>query len=246
MSTKPVTTEAARRRRRPTKQGTVLTHDLIVATALRMLAEHGAAGLSARRLGLALGADPSTVYRYFAGMDDLVLAIADELIHRALAGWQPTGAWRADLRTLGARIHQAYLAHPQAAQLTANRVSGRSHEIAADETILGILHTAGFPTPAAVRVYHAFIDQTLAFAALDAASLALPDEARAADERQWQATYARLPLRTHPHIAAAAPLLVARMNDSAYPAALDLLLAGAEAELAAKPSPIGKTGEPTR
>jgi len=231
MPPKPVTPDTARRRRRPTKNGTVLTHDLIVATALRMLAEHGAEGLSARRLGLALGADPSAVYRYFAGMDDLVLAIADELIHRALDGWQPTGRWHEDLRALGTRIHRAYLAHPQAAQLTANRVSGRDHEIAADETILGILHAAGFRGAAAVRIYHAFIDQTLAFAALDAASLALPREAREADERQWQATYAQLSRTTHPHIAAAAPLLVARMNDSAYPAALELLLAGAAAEL---------------
>jgi AcrR family transcriptional regulator len=233
MPPKPVTPETARRRRRPTKAGTVLTHDLIVATALRMLAEHGAEGLSARRLGLALGADPSAVYRYFAGMDDLVLAIADELIHQALADWQPTGRWQADLRALGTGIHRAYLAHPQAAQLTANRVSGRSHEIAADETILGILHGAGFHGVAAARIYHVFIDQTLAFAALDAASLALPQEAREADEQQWRATYARLPGTTHPHIATAAPLLVARMNDSAYPAALDLLLAGAAAELGA-------------
>ncbi|GAA2055362.1 hypothetical protein GCM10009839_74920 [Catenulispora yoronensis] len=112
-------------------------------------------------------------------------------------------------------------------------MSGRSHEIDADETILGILHRAGFRDAAAARVYHAFIDQTLAFAALDAASLALPDEAREADERQWRATYARLPAETHPHIAAAAPLLVARMNDSAYPAALDLLIAGAGVELEA-------------
>jgi AcrR family transcriptional regulator len=230
MPPKPVTPETARRRRRP-KTGTVLSHDLIVATALRMLAEHGAEGLSARRLGLALGADPSTVYRYFAGMDDLVLAIADELIHQALTGWQPTGHWQQDLRVLGTRVHRAYLTHPQAAQLTANRVSGRSHEIAADETILGILHDTGFQGPAAARIYHAFIDQTLAFAALDAASLALPEDARKADERQWQATYAQLPSATYPHIAAAAPLLVARMNDSAYPAALDLLLAGAAAEL---------------
>ena len=62
---KQVVPDAARQRRRRTKQGTVLSHRLIVETALRMLHEHGAAGLSARRLGLALGTDASTVYRYF-------------------------------------------------------------------------------------------------------------------------------------------------------------------------------------
>ncbi|MEV6653425.1 TetR/AcrR family transcriptional regulator [Streptomyces sp. NPDC051219] len=231
---KPVVAENARRRRRPTKNGAVLSEQLIVETALRMLREHGSAGLTVRRLGTALGADPSTLYRYFSGIDDLTLAIGDVLIGRALAGWQATGEWRADLRELGLRIHAAYLGHPQAAVLTASRVTGRDHEVAADETILGLLRSAGFADADAVRVYHAFIDQSLAFAALDAASLALPEAARAADEEVWRATYARLPAATHPHIAATAPLLVARMNDSAYPTALDMLLDSAQAQLAAR------------
>ncbi len=229
---KAVVPQDARQRRRRTKQGTVLSHGLIVETALRMLHEHGADGLTARRLGVALGADASTVYRYFSGMDDLVLAIADELMSRAMKDWRPAGDWSARLRDLGLRIHSAYLAHPQAAVLTANRVSGRAHEVAVDEAILGILRTAGFPDPAAVRIYQVFIDQSLAFAALDAASLAMPAAARRADEEVWRATYARLSELTFPHIAATAELLVARMNQSGYPAALDMLLAAAASELA--------------
>ncbi|MEU0394898.1 TetR/AcrR family transcriptional regulator [Streptomyces sp. NPDC006208] len=230
---KKVVSESERRRRRPTKTGVVLSEQLIVTTALRMLREHGAAGLTARRIGAALGADPSSLYRYFRGMDELTLAVGDELIGRALRGWSASADWRADLRELGLRIHAAYLAHPQAAVLTASRVSGRAHEIASDEIILGVLHRAGFPTPAAVRVYHCFIDQTLAFAALDAATAALPEAARRADEAVWQATYARLPADTHPCIAPAAPHLVAEMNVSAYPAALDMLIESAAARLAA-------------
>ncbi|MCX4514668.1 TetR/AcrR family transcriptional regulator [Streptomyces sp. NBC_01619] len=231
---KKVVPDSERRRRRPTRTGVVLSEQLIVETALRMLREHGGEGLTARRLGTALGADPSTLYRYFRGMDELILAVGDELIGRALRGWSATDDWRTDLRELGLRIHAAYLAHPQAAVLTASRVSGRVHEIASDETILGVLHRAGFPVPAAVRIYHCFIDQTLAFAALDAAALALPEEARLADEAVWQATYARLPADTHPHIAPAAPYLVAEMNTSAYPAALDMLIASAASQLTAR------------
>ncbi|MFJ6940740.1 TetR/AcrR family transcriptional regulator [Streptomyces sp. NPDC101132] len=230
---KQVVPEPARRRRRPTKTGTVLSERMIVETALRMLREHGSGGLTARRLGAALGADPSTLYRYFAGMDDLTRAIGEELTGRALEGWTATGDWRADLGALGLRIHRAYLDHPQAAVLTASRVTGRPREIAADEAILGVLRTAGFPDPAAVRIYHAFIDQSLAFAALDAGSLALAEEARTADEEMWESTYARLPAETYPHIAATAALLAARMTHSAYPVALRMLLDSAEAQLSA-------------
>ncbi|MEU5329251.1 TetR/AcrR family transcriptional regulator [Streptomyces parvus] len=228
---KKVVPEEARRRRRPTRQGVVVTQHLIVETALRMLHEHGRDGLTVRRLGLALGADPSTLYRYFRGIDDLTLAIADELIGRAMHGRRPTGQWRTDLREIGLRIHTAYLAHPEAAVLTASRVSGRANEIAGDETVLGILRSTGLPDADVVRIYQAFVDQALAFAALDAASLALPEAARAADEQVWRATYAELPAETHPNIAALAPLLVARMNDSAYPTALEMLLDSAEASV---------------
>ncbi|MER7759745.1 TetR/AcrR family transcriptional regulator [Streptomyces sp. NPDC097619] len=230
---KEVVPEAARRRRRPTRTGTVLSEALIVETALRMLREHGSAGLSARRLGAALGADPSTLYRYFAGMDELTRAIGEELTGRALEGWRPGGDWREDLRALGLRVHGAYLAHPQAAVLTASRVTGRPREIAADEAVLGVLRGAGFPDRDAVRIYHAFIDQSLAFAALDAGALALAAEARSVDEDMWRTTYARLPADRYPHLAATAGLLAARMTESAYPDALDLLLRSAAAELAA-------------
>ncbi|MFI9169491.1 TetR/AcrR family transcriptional regulator [Streptomyces lincolnensis] len=225
---KPVVPEERRRRRRPTKSGTVLSERLIVETALRMLREHGSSGLTARRLGLALDADPSTLYRYFRSMDDLTLAIGDALIGRALEGWEPTGEWRADLRAVGLRIHAAYVAHPQAAVLTTSRVTGRANELAADEAVLDILRNAGFSLTDTVRVYHAFIDQTLAFAALDAASLALPSASLDADEDRWHSTYAHLPADRYPRIAEAAPLLATRMVTSAYPTALDMLLGAAE------------------
>lgn len=223
---------AARQRRRPTKQGVVLSEELIVQTALRLIEEHGAEALSVRRLGRALGADPSSLYRYFRHTDDLMLAVADELIGRTLRTWRPSGDWRADLRELGLRVHAGALAHPRAAVLSSYRVTGRVYEIQAVEAILGVLRGAGFPDAEAVRIYHAYVDQALAFGALDSATTALPKAAREAEAAVWQATYARLPADTYPHIAATARHLVATMRHSSYPAALDLLLSAAAARLA--------------
>ncbi|WP_019068522.1 TetR/AcrR family transcriptional regulator [Streptomyces hokutonensis] len=223
---------ADRRRRRPTKQGVVLSEELIVETALRLIEEHGAEALSVRRLGRALGADPSSLYRYFRHTDDLMLAVADELIGRTLRTWRPTGDWLADLRDLGLRMHAGALAHPRAAMLSSYRVTGRVYEIQAVETILGVLRGAGFPDTEAVRIYHAYVDQALAFGALDSANTALPKPARDAEAAVWQAMYAQLPADTHPHIAATARHLVATMRHSSYPAAQDLLLSAAAARLA--------------
>ncbi|MGW4566547.1 TetR/AcrR family transcriptional regulator [Streptomyces sp. NPDC004561] len=220
-----------RRRRRPTKQGVVLSEELIVRTAMRLIEEHGADALSVRRLGRALGADPSSLYRYFRHTDDLMLAVADELIGRTLATWRPTGDWAADLRDLGLRMHAGALAHPRAAVLSAHRVTGRAHEIQAVESILGVLRRAGFPDAEAVRIYHAFVDQALAFGALDSAGTALPRPAREAEAEVWRGTYGTLSADSHPHIAATARHLVATMRGSSYPAALELLLTAARTRL---------------
>ncbi|MGW8885662.1 helix-turn-helix domain-containing protein [Streptomyces sp. NPDC055749] len=219
-----------RQRRRPTKHGAVLSERLIVETALRLVAQHGAEALSVRRLGAALGADPSALYRYFRNTDALLLALADELVGRAQDGWEATGEWRADLRAIGLRIHASYQSNPQAAVLAAHRTTGRPHETRAVETILGVLRSAGFPDALAVRIYHAFVDQALAFAAQDAAALALPRAAQEAEEEVWHAVYGRLSPDTHPNIAATFPLLADDMRGSGYPFALELML-GAVAAL---------------
>jgi AcrR family transcriptional regulator len=225
--------ESPRQRRRSTKQGVVLSEQLIVETALRVLKYHGAAGLTVRRLGVALGADPTALYRYFRGIEDLILAITDELLRRVVEGWEPTGHWRDDMRALGLRVHRVYLQHPQAGVLSASRVTGGAHEIHVIETVLGLLRSAGFPEREAVDVYHAFIDQMLGFAALDAAFEALPAEHRERDDDTWRDTYARLPAATHPNIAATSRLLDESMRRSGCESALDLLLDGIAARLAA-------------
>ncbi|MFF0559556.1 helix-turn-helix domain-containing protein [Streptomyces sp. NPDC004266] len=224
-----VVPEGRRQRRRPTKQGAVLSERLIVETALRLIAQHGAEALSVRRLGAALGADPTALYRYFRNTDALLLAVADEMIGRAQEGWTATGDWRTDLRELGLRIHGCYQAYPRAAALAAHRTTGRPYETRAVERILGVLRSAGFPDALAVRIYHAFVDQALAFAAQDAAALALPPAAQEKETEVWHAVYGRLSPETHPNIAATFPLLAADMRDSGYPFALELMLAAVAA-----------------
>ena len=66
---------AKRTRNTRTRSGAVLSADLIADTAMNLVSEHGAAELSVRRLGAALGCDPTAVYRYFASMDALMLAV---------------------------------------------------------------------------------------------------------------------------------------------------------------------------
>lgn len=113
-----------RKRRRPTSSGVVLSADLIVDAACELIDAQGAQAFTVRKLGAALGADPSAVYRYFRNTEDLLLALADRLIGESMTGFTPTGDWAADLRDFGLRAYRSALRHPQIAVFSTVRVTG--------------------------------------------------------------------------------------------------------------------------
>lgn len=213
--------QSPRRRRRPTRSGVVLSEDLIVRTAMRLIEDPDGSGFSIRGLGRALGADPSAVYRYFRDAEDLMAAVTDEMIGDSMVGFSTSDDWRADLRDFGRRIYGHALLHPRLALLGTSRVSLRPHEFRAVDIGIGLLLSAGFAPHLAVRGYHAFVDLTLGFASIDAAARARGPEPDAA----WTATYETLPAADYPHLAAARPYL-ASMTGSAYATAADVYLAG--------------------
>ncbi len=92
---------------------------MILAESLRLLDEDGIDGFSLPRLGRALGADQTAVYRHFASKDDIVLALADRLIEEAMTGFEPQECWVDTLIEMALRLRRTYLAHPAAASISA-------------------------------------------------------------------------------------------------------------------------------
>lgn len=213
-------------RRRSTAGGYQLTAERIIDAATNLLERRGPDGLSARKLGMALGANPTAIYRYFTGMDDIVLAVADRLLGRAVAGFVPGSDWRMALRDLACRVHRVYVAHPHVAQVAFCRVTRRPHEVAFVETVLGILREAGFSTSEAVLRYRALADTMLSFAGQDAGAEVLPPEILEGDDSAWRAVYSEVSPDIYPHIKEARDLLAEQMTISSFTTALDFLLAG--------------------
>lgn len=221
-----------RKRRRPTRSGVLLSAPLIVDTALRLIGEHGPEALSVRRLGAALGCDPSAVYRYFHNTDDLLLAVADRIIGDAMDGFTPGDDWQASLRDMAVRVRDGYLAHPRAAAMASYRITRREHEFRAVEAGIGILLRAGFAPDSAVPLYLAFIDTVLGHAALDAAHLALPRAQREADRRAWTQEYrsATVDPQAYPALSAARGHLHL-MAGSSFDTTVDLMITALAARL---------------
>src|SRR5215471_19465623 len=144
----------SRRGRRGLRRGS-LTPELIVKESLQLLDDKGLDGFSMPKLGRALGADPTAVYRHFPSKDDLVLAVADQLIEEAMEGFTPHECW-VDTVTDGVRrMRRTYARHPAEASLAACRTTQRPAEMRAVDGLIGAVFEAGFKGAEAARIYRA-------------------------------------------------------------------------------------------
>jgi AcrR family transcriptional regulator len=189
----------ARGRRGGLRRG-YLTAERIVEESLRLLDTGGVAGFSMPKLGRALGADPTAVYRHFGSKDDLVLAIADRLIAEAMNGLTPSECWVETLIDTTRRLRRTYRAHPAAASLSSFRTTQRPAEIRVVDVLLDAVFQAGFEGFEAAVVYRSLGDFALAWCGGEAALLALPEPLEAADRAAWTRTYRAVDRAEYPHI----------------------------------------------
>ncbi len=152
-------------------------------------AGRGRHGFSLPKLGRALGADPTAVYRHFASKDDLVLAIADQLIEEAMAGLTPHECWVDTVTDTVRRLRQTYARHPAAASLSACRTTQRPAEMKIVDILIRAVFDAGFKGAEAARVYRAVGDFTLSWAGGEAAFLALDTRQQDTDRQAWTRAY---------------------------------------------------------
>ena len=217
--------EQPRKGQRGLRRGS-LTPELIVKESLKLLDEKGLDGFSLPKLGRALGADPTAVYRHFASKDDLVLAIADQLIDDATAGLIPHACWVDTVTDIVRRIRDTYRDHPAAASLSACRTTQRPAELRLVDTLIEAILDAGFEGSVAARVYRAIGDFALAGAGGEAALLALDTRLQENDRAAWTQTYWAVDRAEHPHIWQLREELPAVTDDDVFETILSLVVGG--------------------
>ena len=211
--------------RRGLRRGS-LSPELIVKESLRLLDGEGTEGFSLPKLGRALGADPTAVYRHFASKDDLVLAIAGQLIEEAMAGISPQPCWVDTLLDATRRLRRAYLAHPAAASLSACRTTQRPAGMKTVEILIGAVHAAGFEGAEAALVYRALGDFALAWAGGEADFLALDERVRRSGRAAWTRAYLAVDAAEYPHIWQVRAELPGVDDDAIFETILSLVVNG--------------------
>jgi AcrR family transcriptional regulator len=203
-----------------------LTRDLLVRESLRLLDKDGVAGFSLPKLGRALGADPTAIYRHFASKDDLILAIAEAMIEEGLRGIEPSECWLETLRDIARRARRTSLAHPAAASLTSCRTTQGPWEMRAVDTILDALDQAGFTGKEAAVVYRAFGDFALFWSGGEGSFLALDEAAQRKDREAWTRAYLVADRAVYPSIWRVREELPAVQDDDIWETILSLVLGG--------------------
>lgn len=123
--------------------------------ALRLIDEHGAAGLSMRKLGAELGVEAMTLYYYVPNKAALLDGVVERIFGMVAAELPPADVpWETYLRELAGGLRRVLLGHPAAVALTATRPVITPAGLAALETALEVLTGAGMPVTTALHVFN--------------------------------------------------------------------------------------------
>jgi TetR/AcrR family tetracycline transcriptional repressor len=103
--------------------GSKLDRGVVVRAALRSIDERGAESLTMRGLGLTLGVEAMSLYRYVSGREDLLEAVVTHLLSGISERLddQLTNTWQGYLQSLAHEVRKIAVDHPQAFPLVATR-----------------------------------------------------------------------------------------------------------------------------
>lgn len=91
----------------------------IVERAVDVLDQYGLADLSMRRIASELGLQPSALYHHFGNKQELLAAVADEVLQRGRHADHDRLAWEAAVSAISHELRDAMLAYRDGAELVA-------------------------------------------------------------------------------------------------------------------------------
>jgi AcrR family transcriptional regulator len=102
-------------------RGGGLTREAIVAAAVAVADGDGLDAVSIRRVAGDLGVRPMSLYTHIASKEDLLDLMVNEVIAEALVPEPLPADWRAAVREIAVRSHDAFVAHPWTLQAFSQR-----------------------------------------------------------------------------------------------------------------------------
>ena len=210
---------AVSRRARPAKAP--LSREVIVTTALDLVAQDGMAGLSLRKVAAALDTGAASLYVYVANLDELLALVLDRVLGEVERPTNPAGDWRAQLKTVLRSYFRVLYERPGLAQVALRTNPAGTNMAALTETLLALLTRAGLDLGRAAWALDLLLLHSAALAAEQ-------DNRRYTNEailHRMRELTDSLPADAYPNIRAAGAELYSGTRER-YEWALDALIAG--------------------
>jgi TetR/AcrR family tetracycline transcriptional repressor len=195
-----------------------------VEAGVGIIDKHGLEALTIRRLAQELGIGAMTLYSYFSTKDALLDCIAERLFGDIKRQIPAHGSWKTRLTKAMSQLQLTLREHPGAAALSLSRRGPLPALDPFRETILTILHDAGFPVRDAVNALTALIFYVTGDTIIEHARTQLQID-------KERARLAKLPGAEFPHLAAAADLYADHVSQGAFDTGLKNLINGLALQL---------------
>ena len=202
----------------------LLTAERIVAAATALIDTDGLGALSIRRLAAELGVQGPSLYNYFATKDEILDAVANEIVTTVDTTVFGTMGWSDALRAWARSYRAALAAHPNIVPYLAQGPGRRPASLAMADVVYGALVKAGWP-PARATHLGALMRYLVAGSALGSFARGFVE-----DPELYAAHY--------PHLGQAHRLAGHQrsVDDGAFELGLDALLDGLSRTYAALPA----------
>lgn len=129
-----------------------LTYERVVEGARELADERGLDALTIRALATHLGVKPMSIYHYVANKELLLDALVD-LVFKEFYTPDPDGRWRVELANRARSVRAVVSHHPWALAILETRTHPGPANLNGHESVLEVLHRAGFTVEAAAHAY---------------------------------------------------------------------------------------------
>lgn len=180
------------------------------------------------------------LYRLVGSLDELIDIVVAEILneyfdkHPIVRG----ASWQETLRSSARLVLGVWRTHPAVLHAIQRRPMIGARSMADSELILSVLIDAGFTAEQAVTVHGSVMAAAVGFAGIQVGREAVRVASGLTPEQERAAVQARIENvdgSQLPHLVAALPYVHEQFSDAAYDRLIDLLIAGLEATLPARP-----------
>ncbi|MDP9886818.1 TetR/AcrR family transcriptional regulator C-terminal domain-containing protein [Pseudarthrobacter enclensis] len=219
-----------------------LSREVVLAKALEIVDAEGLDALTMRRLGMELGRDPMSLYRYAENRAALLDGVS-ELVLNQLNIHPEDPDWKEQLRKIAHNLRMLALRHPNVVPLLVTRPLSTPlglrplGTLRPLEQILSLLVAAGFEPADGLHVYRAYYGFLYGHILNELQEYVVDPEE---NEVLLRLGLHRLPAKEFPKLRALAPALAEYDGATELDQGLTILLSGLEAQLSRQAARSGR------